>query len=1108
MTELFGVSLDLIMWVLLGCLAVALLSVSLVALRNRVMFRIGVRNIPRRTAQTTLIVIGLMLSSLIISAAFTTGDTVARSLTSQVYNLLGSVDETIQVRGGLTDQEVDQEDAGSVQLDEGFALSQAATLVQQLRSDPNVDAVVPMYTQVAVAVNPAKQQSSPIFTVSGVDASALADLPDIKDAGSGKTLRLSDLAPGEMYVTKSGADELDVRAGDAIDISVFGKATRFRVAAVVEDKRLAGSSGISVRRSGGVLPIEEAQALFGAPDRITSIAVSNKGDVRGGVSRSDAVTAKARELADASGLQLSVIEAKKQGVSLSEQASSAFTTFFLVFGLFSIGAGVLLIFMIFVMLAAERKPEMGMARAVGIRRADLVQTFLSEGMGYNVASAAVGCLLGVGVAFVIAKVLASIFSNFDIDISPHVTARSLIVSYSLGVVLTFATVVFSSWRISNINIVRAIRDIPEPPMQRPKWGSRGFLGIVRDLVFQPADKRNWQKRGLIVATLAFALVGSAFAPLLFLAALLWLATLGLIAVRRTEFGTLTRAGVFLGLLAVSPLTLLVQLYLIFQPGPLLVLLGLAVIPAGASQESAFLLLFGLSLVPIGLALTARSFGANERLSYTLAGLALLYVWLFDFQFKLIQKVFGQTNGGVEMFFLSGLMITVASVFLAVYNSDLVIKVLIVAGSRLGSLMPSIRMAAAYPLVNKTRTGLTMAMFCLVVFALVVMSTMIFNFNHVFISDSALGGFDVTVDENPTNPLGDLSATLRAAGSSAPDSFEAVGATELANRSRVRVCEPRGQASRCNTADLNRFDRYVVRGDDPGFFQAANIGLQTRAEGYDSDAAVWDAVARDPSLAVVDAGALASGGGFGGGGGFIHSVDSGATAMQPVEIVVYDRTTRRTATFKVIGVIELGASNTYFGIHVSQAGFDQLFGQPDVRRFFIKTKAGTDNRALARGIEASLLQTGAQSDSLRHQVDQQSSLFTGFIRIIQGFMGLGLVVGVAAVGVIAFRTVVERRQQIGMLRALGYTRGMVGLTFLLESGFIALGGILTGTVFGLILTRYLIHEAFANQGVVDFVIPYTQVAVIGLLAFGSALLMTVLPSRQAAGIPIASALRYE
>jgi hypothetical protein len=58
-----------------------------------------VRNIPRRRAQTTLIVLGLMLSTLIISAAFTTGDTVQRSITGEVYSLLGSVDEVILVRG-------------------------------------------------------------------------------------------------------------------------------------------------------------------------------------------------------------------------------------------------------------------------------------------------------------------------------------------------------------------------------------------------------------------------------------------------------------------------------------------------------------------------------------------------------------------------------------------------------------------------------------------------------------------------------------------------------------------------------------------------------------------------------------------------------------------------------------------------------------------------------------------------------------------------------------------------------------------------------------------------------------------------------------------------
>jgi putative ABC transport system permease protein len=124
------------------------------------------------------------------------------------------------------------------------------------------------------------------------------------------------------------------------------------------------------------------------------------------------------------------------------------------------------------------------------------------------------------------------------------------------------------------------------------------------------------------------------------------------------------------------------------------------------------------------------------------------------------------------------------------------------------------------------------------------------------------------------------------------------------------------------------------------------------------------------------------------------------------------------------------------------------------------------------------------------------------------MGLGLFVGVAAVGVIAFRTVVERRQQIGMLRAIGYTRRMIGLTFLIESAFISFMGVLSGVVFALILARQLITEQFANQGGAGFSIPWVQVGVISGLAFGFALLMTLIPSRQAASIPIAQALRYE
>ncbi len=481
MSELFGVSMNLIMFVLLAILFVGLASVGLIALRNRVMFRLGVRNIPRRRAQTILIVVGLMLSTVIISAAFTTGDTVDRSVTSQVYRLLGSVDETI-VAGQREEDEAFGDENDTALRDASFDSTAVAPLIARLRQSPDVDAVIPTYGGIAVAVNLEERLSSPLFTLIGLDAAAARNLPDLKALGSGR-VGVGELGAGEIYLNRSAAEDLNLAAGDSVTLFTEATTTVFVVRAVIEDGRLAGSVGISTQREGGVAPLTVAQSFFGAEGKLTMIAVSNRGDARGGYFLSPTV----EEQIDAAlppETELTVQPVKRLGVDLAEEFGNIFTTFFLAFGLFSIGAGVLLIFMIFVMLATERKSEMGMARAVGTKRMDLVQTFISEGMAYNVAAAMVGTAIGILVAVVIAKVMGSVFEAANLDISPHVTLRSLVVSYSLGVVLTFLTVTFASWRISLINIVRAIRDIPDPPQPVPQWGSRGVLATLRDLNLQ------------------------------------------------------------------------------------------------------------------------------------------------------------------------------------------------------------------------------------------------------------------------------------------------------------------------------------------------------------------------------------------------------------------------------------------------------------------------------------------------------------------------------------------------------------------------------------------------------------------------------------------------
>ena len=61
-------------------LILVIVSLALLAWRHRVFFKLGVRPIPRRPAQSILIVLGLMLATLIITAAFITGDTLSHSI--------------------------------------------------------------------------------------------------------------------------------------------------------------------------------------------------------------------------------------------------------------------------------------------------------------------------------------------------------------------------------------------------------------------------------------------------------------------------------------------------------------------------------------------------------------------------------------------------------------------------------------------------------------------------------------------------------------------------------------------------------------------------------------------------------------------------------------------------------------------------------------------------------------------------------------------------------------------------------------------------------------------------------------------------------------------
>jgi putative ABC transport system permease protein len=990
MSKLFGIPVSDLAVVLAGVLAIVLGAIAALALRNRVFLRMGLRSVARRRGRSALIVLGLMLGTAIIAAALATGDTMGQTIRSSATAALGQTDEVVAAKGIETALAAGSDGTGA----RYFPRAYAGRIAREARGPGLVKGVAPVIVEDVAIQDVSSRQNEPRVTLFASDAAELRGFGDIR-AGS-KAVSLADLRPGEVYLNAKGADELDAKAGDTLRIFAGAATTTVRVRAVV---RYEGGATDGV---GVLMPLAPAQRLLAKPGLIRAVFVANSG----GVSQTEQVI---RLLAPTlAPLGLEADNTKQDALKEADSAGAAFMSLFTTFGSFSIAAGILLIFLIFVMLAAERRSELGIARAVGTRRAHLVQMFLFEGMAYDLIAAAVGALVGIAVAYGMVIVMAGAFAaTTDIHIGYSVKPASIVVAYAIGVLLTFVVVVFSSWRVSRMNIVTAIRSLPKP--LTPKTRRRRWLPGVAGLL------------------------------------------LG-------------------GLLAAS----------------------------GASSKDAVVLGLGIALVILSLVPLLRLLRVPERAVHTGAGLALI-VW---FALPISRWLLGDLKMNFSIFLLGGLMIVIGATWTIMYNADVLLGALGGTFGRLKSVAPVLRMATAYPLRSLFRTGVTLAMFTLVVFTLVVGATTTGSFVNAFNDVDAFGGgFDVRATSSPSAPIVGMRGALARGNGLSPADFRLVSSV-----STLPV-----QARQLGTTA--QAESYVVHGADTTFLAHTTYGLGARARGYTSAAAVWRALRDHPNLAVVDQSVVPRKANWG-----APAADFRLTGFYledktfaPVKIAVRDPQSGRQTRLTVIGVLSDSSPELMGGIWTSQRTLAPVFGGRVLpTTFLFSLKPGVDPGATAAKLESAFLANGMQADSLRKLLSDAVGASLTFNRLIMGFMGLGLVVGVAALGVITARAVVERRQQIGVLRAIGFSRRMVQMSFLIESSFIALTSIVVGTGLALVVAFNVISDSrrTPSWAGMSLDVPWLTLGVIFLVVYAVALATTYAPAVRASRIYPAEALRYQ
>ena len=929
--------------------------------------RLAFRNALRRKNEALLVVVGSLFGTAIVTSAFVVGDTLNSSIRDEARTRLGPIDEVVLVHhtSGLAE-----------------ALAKVGTPPL-----PGVDGVMPMVTApAAVSSLPTGNEQryvEPDAFVHEIDFDAARRFGH-RPADTG----LVDAGPtptgSEAVIGADLARQLHVGPGDQIVIFAFGQHHRFRVRALVPRVGIAGYHPTYA---------VEAQVVFVAPgtlDRMAAavpagaqlpegrVLVSNTGGVFDSTNAASALNVHVRT----AGLPGVEVVSEKQGtLDFAERQGSNFAELFGLTGGFIVIAGVLLLVNIFVMLAEERTHELGVLRALGLKRNHLVRTFGLEGNLYAITAAIAGSVAGIGVARVIVTVTERIFSEGDrgARLRFAVTPSSVAAGFAIGLAISLVTVWLTSMRIGRINVIRAIRNAPEVRRRfQPLWGL--VVGGV----------------GLLAGSQMF------------------------VSGAQDHEAVLALAGAAIGLWSAVPL-----------------------------------------LEPF----------VSWRLAVTLP-CAVLLVFTAAAP-SLLPETFDEA--GVEAFFLQGVVLVATAVVLAVTNDDQfrwVVDRLSAAGRGVAA-----RLGLANPLAKRVRTGLLLGMYALIVFVLVFMTVFasVFQAQAPQVAAETSAGYDLRVDSNAGNP---------------------VTREQLSAQRDVVAVAPLVQAlAKFETPNSTDSFQRRFTGFDESLLSRGVPKLTSRAPTFASDDAAWRAVLASPALTIVPSDFLSGGNG-----------PSTSTTKVGDHLVLVDPASGGRHDLTVAGVAgDLDPAEN--GAMVGARAVPTFVDRSVSNRFYVAVRDPARADAVATRLQADLLSNGVEADTFRSLVDDRLRGTTAFIRLLQGFLALGLVIGIAGLGVVMVRVVRERRREIGMLRAMGFRARTVRAAFLLEASFIAVQGIVIGAVLGLV-TSYSVLSSSKTLGdrELAFHVPWLALGALAAATLGASLLAVLWPATQASRIRPAAALR--
>jgi putative ABC transport system permease protein len=222
-------------------------------------------------------------------------------------------------------------------------------------------------------------------------------------------------------------------------------------------------------------------------------------------------------------------------------------------------------------------------------------------------------------------------------------------------------------------------------------------------------------------------------------------------------------------------------------------------------------------------------------------------------------------------------------------------------------------------------------------------------------------------------------------------------------------------------------------------------------------------------------------------------------------VTYPTTGTKTYTVQAIYSQRMVAGGDYvLPLAAAEANFPQAL---DVS-VYVKLAPGVTttaarpalNRVLAAYPNAALM------DQAQYKAQQEQQVNQG-LNLIYGLLALAVLIALIGIANTLALSIYERIRELGLLRAVGATRGQLRAMVRYEALVIALFGAVEGLVLGALFGWALV-ASMRSQGVTNLVFPVTQLIVIAIIAGLAGVAAAIAPSRRAARLNVLQAVTTE